>query len=254
MSDWLLTQQQSDGPWRMDRTTGGPAVGVFDGTTGEPPVDQGDPGDTAYASWAIFTANSITAKSQYADALTRAAKWFRQTSFVTTQDVSLTLVGMKAGGLSATDADRQRVRALLKSQQHPDGGWGETDKLGSNAYATGQALYALRLSGEGVEQPDFRQGIIWLLDHQQADGSWRLEPSQTQRPSRFAATMWAVVGIGEIFDVKTESEFLSLIHAGQRSTILSPIGVALFLLLLPVLLIPLIFLRPHRQAPQGVRR
>ena len=41
------------------------------------------------------------------------------------------------------------------------------------AYATGEALYALHVSGDvAVKDPVYQKGVQWLLRNQLADGSW----------------------------------------------------------------------------------
>jgi len=48
--------------------------------------------------------------------------------------------------------------------------------MSSDAYATGQALFALRWVGKvSVSDPVFRKGVNYLLSTQAADGSWRVK-------------------------------------------------------------------------------
>jgi hypothetical protein len=70
------------------------------------------------------------------------------------------------------DAVRAAARAL-QSAQRADGGWSQLPTLESDAYATGQALAALTLSGViSREDPARRRGIEFLMNTQLADGSW----------------------------------------------------------------------------------
>jgi hypothetical protein len=69
---------------------------------------------------------------------------------------------------------------LLKLQRQ-DGGWGQIPALTSDAYATGQALVALRESG--LLKPDdaqYLRGVRYLVDSQMEDGSWLV---RTRSPS-----------------------------------------------------------------------
>jgi len=66
----------------------------------------------------------------------------------------------------------QQAKKLL-AQQHADGGWSQLDSLKSDAYATGQSLYALNQSGQlDVTTTAYQKAIAFLLSTQLADGSW----------------------------------------------------------------------------------
>jgi hypothetical protein len=57
--------------------------------------------------------------------------------------------------------------------QRSDGGWSQLAGLDSDAYATGQALYALNTAGNmSVSDPVYRKGIDYLLRTQADDGTW----------------------------------------------------------------------------------
>jgi squalene cyclase len=63
----------------------------------------------------------------------------------------------------------------LLAQQQPDGGWAQRAGFPSDAYATGQALYALREAvGLPVSSAAYRRGVQYLLDSQFEDGSWHV--------------------------------------------------------------------------------
>jgi hypothetical protein len=79
-------------------------------------------------------------------------------------------------GLSWTGADQQKIRDLshtLIAQQRTDGGWAGNPNLGSDAFATGEVLYALRESHSlTAEDPVHQRAVRYLLTTQYADGSW----------------------------------------------------------------------------------
>ncbi|MEX2176821.1 MAG: hypothetical protein WD872_20810 [Pirellulaceae bacterium] len=74
----------------------------------------------------------------------------------------------------------------LTGKQRPDGGWAQLDSLDSekdqsaaatesDAYATGTALVALHQAGGlATKGPVYQRGLRYLLDTQQADGSWHV--------------------------------------------------------------------------------
>ena len=84
------------------------------------------------------------------------------------------LLGLSWVG-AAPAALEPHVRALLAAQRS-DGGWAQLPRLGSDAYATGQALVALqRAGGLDASHPSVRRGLAYLLSQQREDGSWLVE-------------------------------------------------------------------------------
>jgi hypothetical protein len=98
---------------------------------------------------------------------------------------------------------------LVRSQR-PDGGWGQTDALTSDAYATGSALVALHQAGGlAASDPVYQRGVAFLRKEQREDGSWlvhsRSKPFQTYYESGFphgkdqfismAASGWATTAL-----------------------------------------------------------
>ena len=61
--------------------------------------------------------------------------------------------------------------------EQPDGGWQQRDGLASDAYATGESMYALaKAGGVAPSDPAYQKGVRFLLTTQRAsDGSWRVE-------------------------------------------------------------------------------
>lgn len=80
----------------------------------------------------------------------RALQWLMTAPTKTNQDRVMRILGLAV----EDPEERKRLRpqieqakADLLKQRLGDGGWAEEDGMGSNAYATGQALYALRVEG-----------------------------------------------------------------------------------------------------------
>jgi hypothetical protein len=64
----------------------------------------------------------------------------------------------------------------LAAAQRPDGGWSQLPTMGSDAYATGEALYALNAAGRmPATDPVYAKGVKYLLNTQAADGSWHVK-------------------------------------------------------------------------------
>ena len=72
----------------------------------------------------------------------------------------------------ASPADVARERSALLTLQRPDGGWGQLPSMATDAYATGQALWALGEAGLSADDPGYHRGTDYLLKTQLEDGTW----------------------------------------------------------------------------------
>ncbi len=120
---------------------------------------------------------------------------------------------MRLLGLAWTKADAAAIKSAAKAlldDQRVDGGWGQLPALESDAYATGQALYALQVAGQvNATDAAYMKGAGFLLRTQRPDGSWlvrsRSNPFQPLRESGFphgpdqwvsaAGTSWAAMAL-----------------------------------------------------------
>jgi hypothetical protein len=105
---------------------------------------------------------------------------------------------------------RDRAAALLKElldQENPDGGWAWRHPGDSDAFATGQALYALTQCGVPLDASPVQRGRDFLIRSQTPDGSW-LVPSRAISSAtsegrltrltpiyRYWGTAWATIGL-----------------------------------------------------------
>ena len=76
------------------------------------------------------------------ESVRRAAAWLRQAQPANFQERAYQLLGLAWSG-AGRPAIRDAARAIV-AQQRPDGGWSQIPTLESDAYATGEALVALR--------------------------------------------------------------------------------------------------------------
>jgi len=101
---------------------------------------------------------------------------------------------------------QEPTRALLDqtlASQHSDGGWGWLPKHQSNAFSTGQAVYALATIDDPRAEDALQRGIRYLLNRQEADGSWETlsrltstEPTEAKDYIyRYWGTAWASMGL-----------------------------------------------------------
>ena len=60
----------------------------------------------------------------------------------------------------------------IKKRQNTDGGWSQSKDMASDAWATGQALYALAHAGIPPDEPVIARAQAFLTRTQRDDGSW----------------------------------------------------------------------------------
>jgi squalene cyclase len=92
----------------------------------------------------------------------------------------------------------------LRGTQKTDGGWGQTKEAKSDAYATGQALYALAEAGVKPDDEAVRKAQTFLAKTQRQDGGWAMDtrailrngkPPTNLEPITHAGSAWAVLGL-----------------------------------------------------------
>ncbi len=142
------------------------------------------------------------------DRIRHARAWLVASRPVDTEDRVFRLWGLKYA--EATPAEISAAVKDLLAVQRGDGGWAQTDKLVSDAYATGSALVALHQAGGlATDDPAYGRGVSFLLHEQRADGTWfvasRSHPFQPYFESGFpygndqfiavAASGWATAAI-----------------------------------------------------------
>jgi hypothetical protein len=131
----------------------------------------------------------------------RAYAWLKTSAPGTSNEWLLArmLVEQQLGEAKAAQA----FQAQLLAQQQADGGWGWQKADPSNAYSTGQTLYALSLAGLPATDPALSRGIAHLRSTQQPDGTWIVSSALTsKRPSarrdyiyKYWGTAWATIGL-----------------------------------------------------------
>ncbi len=136
-----------------------------------PPMNTGDFQATALSIYSLKSFTPPSGKADTAVRLARAAAWLEQARPHTTQDRAFHLLGLAWSGASAKAI--QLAASSLAALQRAEGGWSQLPAMGPDAYATGQALYALHTAGKmAVSAPVYQKGVDFLLNTQAADGSW----------------------------------------------------------------------------------
>jgi len=191
---WLERRQASDGHWPLN--------------TIRPPIESNAIEVTAVSMRALQAFAPPTRRGDAAKAVDRARAWLTSAEADDTEERVFRLLGLSWAG-APRDVIRKAARDVTFVQRE-DGGWAQLESMPSDAYATGQALFALRES-HAVEPTDraYRRGVEFLLRTQFEDGTWfvetRANPIQAYFESGFpygvhqwisaAATGWATAAL-----------------------------------------------------------
>ena len=110
-------------------------------------------------------------REEFEERMSRAKRWLLSAKPYSVEERSMQLNALADAGASASE--RARFAKALKAAQNRDGSWSQLPGIPAEAYATGEALYALHESGDvPIRDPVYQKGVQWLLQNQLADGSW----------------------------------------------------------------------------------
>jgi hypothetical protein len=138
-----------------------------------PPMAAAEFQTAALAIYAIQHYAPAGEETTSEQAVVRAVAWLNRAKPRTTQDRAFQALGL-AWGNAGSDATRRAIGALA-AMQRADGGWSQLPLTESDAYATGQVLYALHTAGGmSITDPVYQKGVDYLLRTQAADGTWRV--------------------------------------------------------------------------------
>jgi len=134
---------------------------------------------TAYAIRVLSVYSPKSLANEWKERLQKARAWLISTPAANNEDMAFRLLGLKWAGAPVAEIDK--AAASLRKTQRRDGGWAQfsgANPFGagfarSDAYATGESLYALHVGG-GVKPADavYQRGVTYLLKTQEDDGSW----------------------------------------------------------------------------------
>lgn len=155
----IATRQTRDGRWR---------------TLDYRPPQTGSPFTTTaitLRALQLYMPEELAAETR--DRVRRAAEWLRVNKPADTESRAYQLMGLYWAGADAPSI--KSAGQQLLAEQRSDGGWAQIPRRGSDAYATGEALFALHTAGAlGLADPAFQRGIAYLLQTQKPDGSWHV--------------------------------------------------------------------------------
>jgi ankyrin repeat protein len=152
----IAGMQRVDGSW-------------FGGGTQRPPIEYSEISETAYAIRALRSYASPGRKAEIDRRIARARDWLMSVVPQHTEERVMQVLGLR---WADAKPPREMAEALIQAQR-PDGGWAQRADFLSDAYATGEVLYALNQAcGIPITHPVFRRGTEYLLGTQYKDGSW----------------------------------------------------------------------------------
>ena len=147
------------------------ADGHWETFANRPPIESSAIEVTASSLHAMQVYAPPARRAEFDRAIAAGAAWLQSATPRVNEDRVFQLLGMKWTNAPKATIDAA-ARALL-TQQRSDGGWAQLPTLESDAYATGQALYAIVESGAMTpSDPAYRRGVDFLLKRQLSDGSW----------------------------------------------------------------------------------
>lgn len=147
-------------------------------------------------------------------AVARAREWLTSNRPTSAEDAAFRLMGLVWA--SASGDQVATAREDLLAFRGTDGGFFQLPGYASDAYATGEALVALHLSGVASDDPNWQGGIAYLLSTQAADGTWHvatrmLSPADVSPPYfetgfpygqdefiSYSGTCWAVMALADV--------------------------------------------------------
>ncbi|HUP90270.1 MAG TPA: ankyrin repeat domain-containing protein [Longimicrobiales bacterium] len=203
---YIKAMQLPDGTWSRNEDR-------------RPPMTSGDFQTAALAIFALKKYSPDTEKVSTDAVIAKAVKWLETATPSGTQDRAFHLLALAWGnGSSAVIKNSARALAAL---QRADGGWSQMPTMGTDAYATGQVLYALNTAAKmPVTDSVYRKGVDYLMRSQASDGSWHVETRaiwlQPYFESGFpygrdqfistAGTAWASMALAPAADSKVQTK------------------------------------------------
>lgn len=191
--DHIVQKQRDDGSWEFFLR--------------RPPINESETSDGAWIVMALQGAVGPDSPESHRKALEKGSDWLARADLPYYQDITLKLLLAARSGQSR-EAMQPTIDRLI-ALQRPDGGWSQLPDSPSDAYATGETLYALSLAGLTVERPEIQRAVDFLIATQQPDGSWLMASrasndgseggsSKLLTPITCAAASWATLGLSKL--------------------------------------------------------
>jgi squalene-hopene/tetraprenyl-beta-curcumene cyclase len=185
----VLADQDKDGSWKLSYEFR--------------PIGSSPEVLTTLALLALSAPNAPDMGEEGKTARERGLEWLRNARRdEELQAAALRLILWRRLGLPAREWEP--LVKKLRGAQNSDGGFSQVPKAKSDAYATGQALYALAEAGVTPADEAVRKAQSFLAKTQREDGSWPMvsraimrdgKPPKNLEPITHAGSAWAVMGL-----------------------------------------------------------
>jgi N-acyl-D-amino-acid deacylase len=143
-------------------------------------------------------------------ALARARTWLQSVQRKHHEDRVFGLWG--AALLKEPEDTRSALRQELLATQRADGSWAQEPEMDGDAYATGQAVFALAETGLSPGDPALVRAAEFLVKTQEPDGSWHVktrskpiqvyfdngDPHGKDQFISTPASAWAIAGLSRL--------------------------------------------------------
>jgi ankyrin repeat protein len=187
------------------------------GDASRSPVQESEIARTVRAMRTLQLYGPTALRPEFDRRIAKARAWTLEAKPKTNDDAAMQLLAAHWTG-----GPRAKVQSLgraLATAQRPDGGWAQNPNLESDAYATGESLWALHEAGLlKPADPAYQRGVKFLLTSQWPDGSWyvrsRAPKFQPYFESGFpfahdqwvssAATSYAVMALAPAIEKETK--------------------------------------------------
>jgi len=183
----MESQQTETGGWLSWPQTRPPFFGESDDTM------------TALATLAVLSA-AAKGDAVAVAVRDRGVKWLAETKTDDDpQSVALRLIVWKRVGRPAEEW--KPLVQHIRKRQNEDGGWSQAPDMASDAWATGQALFALASAGVRSTDSAVSRGHAFLIKTQREDGSWPMTSRQRARGGERAKNLVTITGAGTAWAV-----------------------------------------------------
>jgi hypothetical protein len=174
-----------------------------------PPIfGNSDDSMTALATLTMLSA-AATGDEKAMIARDKAVKWLAETKTDDDpQSLAMRLVLWKR--LDRPAAEWELLARRIKERQNSDGGWSQATDLASDAWATGQALYALAQAGIKPDEPAMVRAHTFLIETQRDEGSWPMTSRPTTPGGKGSTSLVPITGAGSAWAV------LGLVRSSEK--------------------------------------
>lgn len=193
MVTYLIKTQAEDGHWDLHSI--------------RPPAEESLVMCTVLAAYGLKSGADEAQREAALVAVDKSRKWLATAKLESQEDKVARLWGCRL--LGAGEDELAAARKGVLDMQRPDGGWGQTAEMESDAYATGTALFVLLDTGLAANDPKLQLGVEFLLKTQRDDGSWLVttrakpvqvyfdngDPHGTSQFISTSATCWSVAAL-----------------------------------------------------------